>query len=368
MDRIKAAHPDLPPADPALRIRARGTLSAPVGRFEPYTRTHEHDGWDIPEETRPLRTEVAIERPRRAITRNDSPDVPFAQSINPYRGCEHGCIYCFARPSHGYLGLSAGLDFETKLIARPDMPEVLERELRSPGYRPQVIAIGTNTDPYQPLEASMGVMRRVLEVLAAFEHPVGIVTRGAGITRDLDILGPMAARGLVHVGVSVTTLDAGLARRMEPRAPAPATRLRVIRALSEAGVPVRVMAAPMIPGLTDHELDAILQAGAGAGARAASMLLLRLPHEVAPLFEDWLRREEPGRADKVLGRLREMRGGQLNDPRFGTRMTGEGFWADLLRRRFHLALRRCQLGQSLPALDLSRFRAPPRPGDQLSLF
>ncbi|MPQ93566.1 PA0069 family radical SAM protein [Thioclava sp. JE_KL1] len=359
---------DLPPANPSERLRARGAAARPVGRFEPFSRAPEHDGWDIPEEERLTRTEVLVERPRSVITRNQSPDVPFERSLNPYRGCEHGCIYCFARPSHGYLGLSAGLDFETRLIARPEAPQVLEEELRKKSYRPNVLAIGTNTDPYQPLERKMEIMRAVLEVLQAYRHPVSIVTRGSTILRDLDILAPMAEAGLAQVGVSVTTLDAKLARDLEPRAPSPPTRIRMIRELSRAGIPVRVMAAPMIPGLTDHELEAILTEARRAGAKAASMMPVRLPHEVAPLFADWMERHHPGKVEKVLGRIRDMRGGKLNDPRFGERMKGEGEMAELLQQRFKLSCKRLGFSRHLPDLDVTQFRVPPRPGDQLELF
>lgn len=359
---------DLPAINPALRLKARGAASNPVGRFEPYVRSPVDDGWDMAEPERLLRTEVALERPRSVITRNHSPDVPFDRSLNPYRGCEHGCIYCFARPSHGYFGLSAGLDFETRLIARPGAPDLLARELSRRGYVPAPLAIGTNTDPYQPLEARMGIMRAVLQVLSAFNHPVAIVTRGATITRDLDILSSMATRGLVHVGVSVTTLDPGLARAMEPRAPSPARRLALIRDLASAGIPTRVMAAPMIPALTDHELESILSAARDAGASAAAMIVLRLPNEVAPLFADWLARHRPGRAAHVMARLAEMRGGGHNDPRFATRMTGEGLMAGLLAQRFRLACRRLGLDGALAPLDCRGFAVPPRPGDQLSLF
>lgn len=358
----------LPPADPHLRLKARGAASQPGPRFEPYAREWVHDGWDIPEEERLLRTEVTIERPRSVITRNQSPDLGFDRSINPYRGCEHGCIYCFARPSHAWLGLSPGLDFETRIIARPEAPVVLARELRRKGYRVAPIGIGTNTDPYQPVEAKIGVMRGLLEVLEDFGHPLTITTRGAGILRDLDILSRMAARNLVHVGVSVTTLDADLARRMEPRAPAPQTRIRMIRDLARAGVPVRVMASPMIPGLTDHELEAILTEARRAGARAAAFIPLRLPLEVAALFEDWLRRVLPDRADRVLHAVAALRGGRLNDPRFGSRMTGEGVEADLLAQRYRVSCRRLGLDRPLPRLDCAAFRVPPEAGDQLSLF
>ncbi|WP_095589285.1 PA0069 family radical SAM protein [Actibacterium ureilyticum] len=358
----------LPPVDPNLRLRARATATNVTGRFEPYGREPVHDGWDIPEETRLLRTEIRTEVPRKALTRNTSPDVPFDRSINPYRGCEHGCIYCFARPTHAYLGLSPGLDFETRLVARPGMPELLARELSHPKYTPRVIAIGTNTDPYQPIEGRHEIMRGCLRVLSDFNHPVGIVTKGAMITRDLDILSDMAARGLVHVGISVTTLDADLSRRMEPRVPAPQTRLRAIRALADAGVPLRVMAAPLIPVLTDHELEAILQAGADAGAQAASWILLRLPLEVAPLFKDWLQAHFPDSAAHVMNRMREMRGGAEYDAEWGRRMRGQGQHADLLAARFRVACKRFGLGRELPPLRCDLFARPPRPGDQLSLF
>jgi len=358
---------NLPPPDPRQRLKARGAASTPKGRFEPWERVIEDDGWDMVEEERLLRTEITVEHPRSIITRNDSPDVPFDRSVNPYRGCEHGCIYCFARPTHGYLGLSAGLDFETRIVAKPEAPELLARELSKRGYAPAVLAIGTATDPYQPAEAKMGIMRRLLEVLRDFGHPVAIVTRGAGVLRDLDILSEMAARGLVHVGISLTTLDEDLARKMEPRAPAPQTRLRMMRELSRAGVPLRVMAAPIIPGLTDHALEAILTEARRAGARAASYIPLRLPHEVAPLFADWLARHTPARAERVLNAIAAFRGGKLNDPRFGSRMEGEGTEAELLARRFEVSCRRLGFG-TLPPLDVTQFRVAPRAGDQLELF
>lgn len=358
----------LPPADPRLRLKARGAASLPVGRFEPYAREWVDDGWDIAEEERLLRTEVSLERPKSVISRNTSPDLPFDRSVNPYRGCEHGCIYCFARPSHSYLGLSPGLDFETRIVAKPEAPAVLARELRKKAYVCAPLAIGTSTDPYQPVEAKFGVMRGLLEVLRDFRHPVAITTRGAGVLRDLDLLSAMAGENLVHVGVSLTTLDADLARKMEPRAPAPAVRLRMIRELSLAGVPVRVMASPMIPGLTDHELEAVLTEARRAGARAASFIPLRLPHEVASLFADWLTRHFPGRAEHVMNAVAAIRGGKMNDPRFGSRMTGEGVEADLLAQRFRVSCRRLGFDRPLPRLDCSRFAAPPEPGEQLSLF
>ncbi|MGB3313731.1 MAG: PA0069 family radical SAM protein [Albidovulum sp.] len=358
----------LPPPDPFLRLKARGAASNAAGRFEPYARVVESDGWDIPEEERAARTEVSEERPRSVINAVTSPDLNFDRTVNAYRGCEHGCIYCYARPSHGYLGLSAGLDFETKLVARPTAPEVLKRELGRKSYKVAPIAIGTNTDPYQPIEQRYRITRRMLEVLSAWNHPVTIITRGALIERDLDILGDMARRHLVQVGVSVTTLDARLARRMEPRAPTPERRLAMIRALAGAGVPVRVMVAPVIPVLTEPELERILAAAKEAGATAASWILLRLPHEVAELFRDWLARAEPGKAKHVMNRLREMRGGKDYDPDWDRRMRGEGLHADLIARRFAIATNRLGLAHDLPAPDCSAFAPPARPGDQLSLF
>lgn len=358
----------LPPPDPFLRLKARGADTNAPGRFEPYERAPENDGWEIAEDERLIRTEVSEERPRSVINRVSSPDIGFDRSINPYRGCEHGCIYCYARPSHGYLGLSAGLDFETKIVARPTAPETLARELARKAYTVAPIAMGTNTDPYQPVEKRYRIMRRVLEVLSDWNHPLTIVTRGALIERDIDILGDMARRNLAHVGISLTTLDAGLARRMEPRAPAPERRLAMIRALSGAGVPVRVMVAPLIPALTEPELERILAAAKDAGARAASWILLRLPHEVAPLFRDWLTRNEPGRADHVMNKLREMRGGKDYDANWGRRMRGEGQHAELIAHRFAIATKRLGLSHDLPALDCSAFGPPHRAGDQLSLF
>lgn len=358
----------LPPPDPFLRLKARGSATNESGRFEPYGREVAHDGWDMPEEERLLRTEVSEERPRSVINHVGSPDLPFDRTLNPYRGCEHGCSYCFARPTHAYLGLSPGLDFETRLVARPDAPAVLDRELRRKSYRPDVLAIGTNTDPYQPIEARYRIMRALLQVLSDWNHPLSIVTKGALIERDIDILADMARRRLVQVGISVTTLDPALCRALEPRAPAPARRLAAIRALSAAGVPVRVMVAPVIPVLTEPELEAILAAAAEAGARAASWILLRLPLEVAPLFRDWLARHAPLAATHVMNRLREMRGGADYDADWGRRMRGEGTHAALIARRFAVAARRHGLDEPLQPLDRTAFRAPSRPGDQLSLF
>ena len=353
---------------PGQRLRARAARSNAAGRFEALDRTGISDGWDIPEDDQLVQTEVRLEVPKSALSYNRSPDLPFDRSINPYRGCEHGCIYCFARPSHAFLNLSPGLDFETKLIARPGIGAVLAKELSAKAYAVQTVAIGTNTDPYQPIEAKHGVMREVLQVLRDFNHPVAITTKGTLIERDVDILAPMAALGLVRVGVSITTLDAGLSRSMEPRAAAPARRLATIRRLTDAGVPVRVMVAPVVPGLTDHEVEAILQAAKDAGAVAASFIMLRLPREVSALVQDWLAQHYPDRAAKVMGRVRSLHGGRDYDPEFGKRMRGEGPWADLIARRFAVAAGRFGLDAVQPKLRCDLFARPVRAGDQLALF
>ncbi|MDO5613507.1 MAG: PA0069 family radical SAM protein [Paracoccus sp. (in: a-proteobacteria)] len=358
----------LPPRNPDEDLKARGADTRPPGRFEPLRAERESDGWDIPEDQRPLRTEIAVERPRSIINRNSSPDVPFDRSINPYRGCEHGCIYCFARPSHSYLGLSPGLDFETKITAKPDAAQVLERELARPSYRCAPIAMGTNTDPYQPAESRLAIMPGILRVLSDWNHPVTLVTRGHAVLRDVHLWAELAAKRMAFVGVSVTTLDAPLARALEPRAPPPATRLRMIRELAAAGVPVRVMVAPVIPVLTEPDIEAILTAAREAGATNASMIPLRLPYEVAPLFRDWLDRHHPGKAAYIMRRVQSMRGGRDNDPRFGHRMRGQGIEADLMHQRFKMARRRLGYHSESAPLDCSRFGPPPRAGDQLSLF
>ena len=358
---------DSGPRVPANQRPGRAAPTNGAGRFEPYARVAVDDGWDREETLPPLRTEVTEERPRKVITTNASPDVPFERSLNPYRGCEHGCIYCFARPTHAYLGLSPGLDFETRLIAKPGAPGLLARELAARGYVPQTLAIGTNTDPYQPIERDRRIMRGLLEVLAEHGHPVAITTKGTLIERDLDLLAPLAERGLVNVGLSVTTLDPGVSRAMEPRVPSPARRLATIRRLSQAGVPVRIQVSPVVPALTDHELESILAAGAEAGARAASMIVLRLPREVAGLFRDWLEERFPDRAARVMGRVRELHGGRDYDPEWGTRMTGQGEWARLLSARFELANRRLGFAP-LPPLRTDLFRVPKAPDPQLSLF
>ncbi len=350
-----------------LHARGRGARGNAVGRFEANARIAVADGWAPPEQ-QVLRTQTRLETPRSAISYNRSPDLPFDRSINPYRGCEHGCIYCFARPSHAFLNMSPGLDFETKLIARPGIGDVLEHELRAKSYRPAVIAIGTNTDPYQPIESEYGVMREVLDVLQRFQHPVAITTKGTLIERDIDVLSTMAAQGLVRVGISLTTLDAQLSRKMEPRAAAPKRRLQMIEKLTAAGIPVRVMIAPVVPGLTDHELENLLAAAQSAGAIAATYIALRLPREVSQLFQDWLSQNVPDRAAKVMARVRELHGGHDYDPAFGKRMRGEGIWAELLARRFRIAVERLGLSIKLPPLSCDLFSPPLQLGDQMSLF
>jgi DNA repair photolyase len=302
------------------------------------------------------------------IVRNASPDIPFEQSINPYRGCEHGCIYCYARPSHAYLGLSPGLDFETKIYAKLDAAPLLERELARPGYRCQPIALGSNTDPYQPQERKLGITRGILEVLARCRHPVTIVTKSAAVARDLDLLAPMAADGLAGVAVSITTLDPGLARTLEPRAAAPRRRLETLRTVSATGVPTTVLVAPIIPGLNDHEIEAVLEAAAAAGAAHAGYVLLRLPHELRELFTAWLEAHAPLRAQHVLALIRQCRGGRLNDPNFGSRMRGRGAYAELIAKRFALAKRRLGLDQPRLPLRTDLFQPPVTDRGQLRLF
>ncbi|HET6435901.1 MAG TPA: PA0069 family radical SAM protein [Xanthomonadaceae bacterium] len=371
---------EAPPADarpPRAPIKGRGSASYLAGRFEKRTARGEDDGWgsvhahapDSAEAELPPHpaTRVTEERARSVLTRNDSPDVGFDQSVNPYRGCEHGCVYCFARPSHSYLDLSPGLDFETKLFAKTNAAERLREALAKPGYAPSPIALGINTDGYQPIERRYRVTRSVLEVLAECRHPVTFVTKGGLIERDLDLLAPMARENLVHVHFSITTLDNRLASRMEPRATAPHGKLRAMRALSEAGVPVGVMVAPVIPALTDHELERILEAAHAHGARSAGYVLLRLPHELKDLWREWLELHEPGRAAHVMSLIRQMRGGKDYDSRFGVRSRGEGPFAQLLAQRFAKAHARLGFGR-LPPLDCSKFVAPRKPSPQGELF
>ncbi|MEZ2129381.1 MULTISPECIES: PA0069 family radical SAM protein [unclassified Sinorhizobium] len=350
------------------RRRGRGAGLNPSGRFEPLRREVFDDGWQTFEELPPFKTEVQVEKPRTAITRNTSPDISFDRSINPYRGCEHGCIYCFARPTHAYMGLSAGLDFESKLFAKPDSAKLLERELAKPGYKPRVIAIGTNTDPYQPIEKEWRIMRQILEVLNKANHPVSIVTKSAMIIRDLDILAELAGKNLVRVGISVTTLDRKLARTMEPRASTPTRRIEAIRVLAEAGIPTAIMVAPVIPALNDHEIERVLDAGKAAGASEASYVILRLPLEVSPLFRDWLLQNYPDRYRHVMSLVRSMRGGKDYDAEFGKRMKGAGPYAWQISRRFELAVKR--LGMTRRGIQLrdDLFVPPDGSGVQLSLL
>jgi DNA repair photolyase len=350
--------------------KGRGAVSNRAGRFESLAVEHVDDGWGILDEPLPpLETRVLPEPAQSVITRNDSPDIPFDQSINPYRGCEHGCVYCYARPSHAYVNLSPGLDFETRLFFKQDAALRLRFELNRRGYRPSPINLGSNTDPYQPLERKLGVTRSILEVLAESHHPVTIVTKSALVVRDLDLLQALAAEQLVRVFVSVTTLDDELKRRMEPRASGPAARLAAISKLSGAGVPVGVMFAPVVPAINDHELEDVLAAAAKAGATTAGYLLLRLPGEVRDIFYEWLDTHYPERANRVRNRVRELRGGRDNDPRFGHRMRGQGPWAALLRRRFEGACRRngLEIGRSSP-LATGLFRPPDRAPGQMALF
>ncbi len=359
-----------PTADGAPRRaqRGRGALSNASGRFEKENRCRESDGWELPEDLPPLRTQVTRESAKTIVTRNDSPDISFDRSINPYRGCEHGCVYCFARPTHAYLGMSPGLDFETRLVAKTNAASLLERELSAPGYAAKTIAIGTNTDPYQPIERNELVMRKVLEVLSRTNHPVAIVTKSALVLRDLDLLAPMAQKGLVKVALSVTTLDPCLARKMEPRASSPQRRLDAIRRLAEANVPTAVMVAPIIPAINDAEIEAILARAQAMGARDAGYVLLRLPLEVRELFAEWLRAHYPGKLKHVLSLIRASREGKLYDSRFGARMTGSGPYAWMIGRRFEAAAARLGLGRSRVPLRCDLFRPPVRAGEQLRLF
>ena len=353
---------------PDERRRGRAAALNPSGRFEAYSREGFDDGWQNFEELPPFKTEVQEEKPRTIITRNESPDISFDRSVNPYRGCEHGCIYCFARPSHAYMGLSAGLDFESKLFAKPDAAKLLERELSKPGYEPKTIAIGTNTDPYQPIEKQWRIMREVLEVLDAANHPVAIVTKSALVARDVDILSRMASRGLAKVALSVTTMDRKLARNMEPRAATPTKRLEAMKQLSDAGVPVSVMVAPVIPGLNDHEIERILDAARAQGALEAGYVLLRLPLEVSPLFKDWLLRHYPDKYRHVLSLVRAMRDGKDYDAEWGKRMTGTGPYAWTIGRRFELAATRLGMNVEKRMLRTDLFTSPAKGGTQLKLF
>lgn len=350
------------------RRRGRGTRSNASGRFEVHEREVIDDGWESSADLPPFKTTVHTDAARSVITRNDSPDISFDRSINPYRGCEHGCTYCYARPTHCYLGHSAGLDFETQIYAKPNTGELLEKELAKPGYRPATIALGTNTDPYQPIERKLGITRRVLEVLEAARHPVGIVTKSALVLRDIDILSRLAKDGLVKVALSVTTLDGQLARAMEPRASAPRKRLEALRQLSEAGIPTAVMVAPVIPALNDHEIERILEAAAALGVSEAGYVMLRLPLEIKDLFCEWLATDYPDRAKRVIKLIQSLHNGRDYNSQFGLRQRGSGPYAEQIARRFRLALRRLGLNERRQQLRTDLFRPPTREGGQLPLL
>jgi len=354
---------------PRVPLKGRGATFNPGNRFRRDTREAVDDGWTSlavegetegeDQELPPLKTTVMIQRSRTIIARNTSPDIPFTQSINPYQGCEHGCVYCYARPTHAYLDLSPGLDFETKLFAKPNAAALLVEELAKPGYVCESIAMGTNTDPYQPIEREWKTTRQILEILSACDHPVSIVTKSALVERDIDLLAPMAEKNLAIVFLSITTLDRNLARKLEPRAAAPHRRLAAVKALSDAGIPVGVMTAPIIPQLTDKDLEAILEAASANGASSAGWTLIRLPNEVKELFRDWLAQHYPQRAEHIMSVIQQIRGGRDNDPQFGSRMRGQGPFADLISRRFDVACRRLGLNrEDRRTLDTSRFKPP----------
>jgi DNA repair photolyase len=351
-----------------IRLKGRGAVTNPKSRFSKSDIESFDDGWTPPERLDRLPTITTPEKTKKIITTNDSPDISFTQSINPYKGCEHGCIYCFARPTHAYLGLSPGIDFETKITFKPDAAKLLKLELRKPSYRCDVMALGTNTDPYQPVEKKLRITRGILEVLAEYKNPVGIVTKSQLVLRDLDILSKMAKENLAQVFLSITTLDSKLAHEMEPRAASPEKRLETIRKLTESGVPTGVLASPMIPGLNDSELEKILEAAKEAGATAAGTILLRLPWELKEMFEDWLEEKYPLKAKKVMHLIRETRGGGLYQNEWGTRMHGTGEYAKILTARFDAAVRRLGFNRRRYDLDTSLFRFPPQLGDQIPLF
>lgn len=349
-------------------VKGRGATLQIEGRFENVTRERLDDGWNTPDEELPLfKTSVTVERAKSLIQRHDSPDLPFEYSLNAYRGCEHGCIYCYARPSHGYLNLSPGLDFETKLFAKPDAAKLLRAELAKSGYQCSPIALGVNTDHYQPIEREWKLTRQILEVLAECKHPFSIVTKSALIERDLDLLTHMARDNLVQVVITITSLNGEVVRQLEPRAASPRRRLQTLQRLNEAGVPCGVMVAPVIPFLTDAELENILQAAYEHGARTANYVLLRLPYELKDLFKDWLNVNYPLKAEHVMSRLREMRGGKENDATFGTRFKGEGVFSALLEKRFQNSCERLGFLKAKQRLDITKFR-PPVTGGQQSLF
>ena len=348
--------------------RGRGAKSNPSHRFSAYDLSFEDDGWDSLADLPALKTEIFTETPKSIISRNQSPDISFDRSINPYRGCEHGCTYCYARPAHAYMGLSPGLDFESKLFIKPNAAALLREEFSAPSYSPRTIALGANTDPYQPIERTYRITRSLIEVMAEFRHPFGIVTKSGLVTRDIDLLQPLAELGLVKVALSVTTLDGKLARAMEPRAATPAKRLATIEALAKAGIPTVVMIGPVIPGLNEHEIENILKAAASAGAKEAGYTMLRLPFEVKGIFKDWLEKAYPDRFAKVMSHVRDVRGGRESSAQFGERMTGSGPLAWLIGRRFQLACQKLGINTTRVKLRNDLFARPPKAGDQLRLF
>jgi len=350
------------------RRRGRGAVSNASGRYEPEARIPFDDGWLSLDDLPPFKTVEREERARKIITRNQSPDLGFDRSINPYRGCEHGCIYCFARPTHAYHGMSAGLDFETQLFVKPDAPELLRKELAAANYTPRTIAMGTNTDPYQPIERKWKLTRRILEVLHDTNHPVGIVTKSILVLRDLDILSEMAAKGLAKVALSVTSLDPKLARAMEPRASAPAKRLEAIRELSRAGVPTAIMTAPIVPAINDSEIERLLDAGAANGAVEAGFVMLKMPFEIKDLFREWLREHFPDKEKHVISLIRDIHGGKDYDSTWGLRQTGTGPYAWSIGRRFELACNKLGLNRRSYRLTTALFKKPVMKGDQMDLF
>ena len=355
--------------NPAKKIlKGRGTSSKVDARFLEHRRAEFDDGWALEQEERAVPTEIFRETPRTVITRNQSPDIPFETSVNPYRGCEHGCVYCYARPSHAYVDLSPGIDFETKIFAKTNAAEILRKELGKPRYVCKPVAMGTNTDPYQPAERQLRITRDIIQVLHDCRHPLSIVTKSWLIERDLDLLGPMAADGLVKVFLSVTSLDHDLARRLEPRATAPARRLKTVQALNRAGVPTGVMFAPVIPFINDAEMESVLEQAAAAGAKAAGYVILRLPNEVKQLFREWLETHEPGKTEHVFSIIRDLRSGRENDPEYFTRMRGQGAYADLVRSRFQNACRKFGLNTERSELKTGLFEPPTAADPQQSLF
>lgn len=350
------------------KVKGRGSISQPDGRYLKHTREDIDDGWDNDQENQTIKTTVTREKPKSIIARNSSPDIPFEQSINPYRGCEHGCVYCYARPTHAYFDLSPGIDFETRLFAKENAAELLKKELSTRSYQCSAMALGTNTDPYQPIEREYQITRQIIEVLKEHHHPLTIVTKSSLVERDIDLLAPMAKKNLVQVFISITTLDKNLMQKMEPRATAPGKRLETIKHLSEAGIPTGMMFAPVIPIINDAEMETILGRSAEAGAINAGYVLIRLPHEIKELFKEWLETYYPLKADHVMNRIMDIRGGKENDPQFHSRITGKGIYAELIKKRFHHACKQSGLNLENKKLDVTRFIKPILSGQQINLF